>query len=297
MLFRNVLNACLVALATTNSATGEPSIEARLAEDRPIIIAHRTAIIGEHPESSMDWVEAAISQGVDMVHINPQLTADGQYVLMHDATLNRTTNVVDIFPNGRPDGPSRDSRGGKDYVRDYPLAEIRKLKLNGSALTPPTLQEALEAARDAFVLLGLKNYEIESLSAALEGRDTSNLLFFELYYAGTDQTKLRDLGKTTGIGISATLYNTRNALSDLHAIHDQLGPYLRLVSVSSAHVTPEFLERARDLDIYVAISGRDRPEDADLANGGDATLWLSQLREADAAFTAYPLELLHALGN
>ena len=95
------------------------SVEARLAEGQPpMVVAHRTAVFGDHPENTLTWLEAGIERGVDMLHINLQRTADGQYILMHDQTLNRTTDVESVYSEGAPGGPTREQRGGQDYVGD-----------------------------------------------------------------------------------------------------------------------------------------------------------------------------------
>ncbi len=238
-MFRHHIRATLIAVAVLVPASldAQARIDDRLSEGRPpIVIAHRSAAMGGFPENSLAWIDHAIGRGIDMVHINPQLTADGTYVLMHDPTLNRTTDVESVFPDGPPGGPTRVQRGGKDYVRDYELSEIRTLKLvngtDGGVHSVPTLGEALDLVDGRLLVrLGLKSYEVESLAAALAGRDIRNLLFFELYFSGTDQSKLRRLMEETGIDASVSLFRTRDALGDLDRIAGQLGPGLRLVSV------------------------------------------------------------------
>nr|WP_246329629.1 glycerophosphodiester phosphodiesterase family protein [Chthonobacter rhizosphaerae] len=101
-----------------------------------LVIAHR-GHWAHAPENSMSAIEAAIAAGADMVEIDTQATADGRLVVIHDETLDRTT----------------DRRG---VVADLPVDVVRGARLrhgaggSDAALTDqrvPLLAEALEAAR------------------------------------------------------------------------------------------------------------------------------------------------------
>ncbi len=276
--------------ADTRLAPGQP----------PLIIAHRTADMGGAPENSLAAIQYALDRGIEAVHINLQLTADGQYVLMHDATLNRTTNVENVFPNGPPDGPTRASRGGKDYVRDYSLEQIRQLRLitatEGGDHQVPTLDAALDLADGRLlILLGLKSYEIDSLAAALKGHRRQNLLLFELYYSGTDQSKLRDAALAIGVDAVVVLFQSRNFLSDFESVYAQLGPAVKMVSTRSSGLTPEFVARLDEVGVGLII-GHGGSEDSALANN-DATPWREILEQGFSASTQRPDLMLRLLGR
>lgn len=281
-------------------AIAESLAERLSANGPPIVIAHRSAELGGMPENSLAWIGQAIARGVDMVHVNPQLTADGRYVLMHDPTLNRTTDVESVFPEGAPNGPSREARAGKDYVGDYTAAEIGQLHLMdgaGATYPVPMLEEALDLAEgQILVQLGLKSHEVESLAAVLNGRNTENVLLFELYVSGTDQSKLRALSEATGIPVSVTFYQSRDVVKDLNAIAAQLGPRLAMVNVGASKVTPAFLARLEELDVRLAISGWAGAEDMALVDG-DPGPWLAALEMSPIALTDRPGALLEALGR
>lgn len=55
------------------------------------IIAHRGAS-SEAPENTIPAFELAVEQGADAIEFDIQITADGLPVVMHDPTLDRTTN-------------------------------------------------------------------------------------------------------------------------------------------------------------------------------------------------------------
>lgn len=138
--------ACLLALVVLAGCSGEARQSAApenraeglrahlLAGDTTavFVVAHR----GDWryaPENSIAAIEHSIAVGVDVVELDLQLTRDSVLIIMHDATLNRTTT-------------------GKGRVDDWTLDSIRTLKLkNGCGIrtkhTVPTLEEALLAAK------------------------------------------------------------------------------------------------------------------------------------------------------
>jgi glycerophosphoryl diester phosphodiesterase len=84
--------------------------------------------------------------GVDMVEIDIHETKDGKLVLMHDGSIDRTTN-------------------GKGLVRDWTLDSLKTLRLldqKGSVTTHkiPTLEEALLVAKGKILLNLDKSYNI-----------------------------------------------------------------------------------------------------------------------------------------
>ena len=62
-----------------------------LDPDARLVIAHRGSS-AEAPENTLPAFEAAVAQGADAVELDVRLTADGAPVVIHDATLDRTTD-------------------------------------------------------------------------------------------------------------------------------------------------------------------------------------------------------------
>ena len=101
------------------------------------VIAHRGDWRGA-PENSLQAIENAIRMGVDMVEIDIQRTKDGNFILMHDKTLNRTST-------------------GKGAVADYTTDELKAFKLKSghnikSRRSIPTLEEALNLCKDRILI-------------------------------------------------------------------------------------------------------------------------------------------------
>ena len=106
---------------------------ANAATGKVLVVAHR-ACWKKAPENSLPAIRDAIALGSDIVEIDLQRTKDGVFVIMHDGTVDRTTN-------------------GKGKVSDFTLEELKKLRLKGldGKLTEepvPTLAEALEQGKD-----------------------------------------------------------------------------------------------------------------------------------------------------
>jgi glycerophosphoryl diester phosphodiesterase len=92
----------------------------------PLVIAHRGASRAE-PENTLRAFELAIRQGAQMIELDLQLTRDGHVIVLHDETLNRTTNL-----KGRAD--------------EMTLDEVRRANA-GKGERVPSLRETLELAR------------------------------------------------------------------------------------------------------------------------------------------------------
>jgi hypothetical protein len=105
-------------------ARGRPRARARFAGYKgKTSIAHRGAS-AYAPEHTAAAYELAIEQGADYVEQDLQVTKDGQLVCLHDLTLERTTNVEDVFP-GRARTVRREGRALTGWhVSDFTLAEI-----------------------------------------------------------------------------------------------------------------------------------------------------------------------------
>ncbi|GAB3760460.1 glycerophosphodiester phosphodiesterase [Microlunatus parietis] len=126
-----------------------------------ITFAHR-GLCGRQPENTLPSLAAAIPYA-DYCEIDIRVTADDQLVLMHDATLRRTTDVAGVFPE-RADDP----------VSTFTLAELRRLDAGrwfdpGAATGIPTLREALEllAGSHCGALLELKTDSMNLVAAEL----------------------------------------------------------------------------------------------------------------------------------
>jgi glycerophosphoryl diester phosphodiesterase len=143
---RGLLAAAIVVAASNVLQAAAPKVLAPYT--RPTLIAHRGAS-WDAPEHTLPAYELALEQGADFVEPDLQMTKDGVLVCLHDLTLERTTNVAEVFPerakmvNGRKGWP----------VADFTLAEIGTLdagkwkdpKFTGARV--PTFQQMIDAVK------------------------------------------------------------------------------------------------------------------------------------------------------
>jgi glycerophosphoryl diester phosphodiesterase len=121
-------------------------------DKNPLIrVAHRGAS-SHFPENTLLAFRQAIEQGVDMLELDVHFTADAQLVVIHDLTLERTTN-------------------GHGYVNKTSLREIRQLDA-GRGEKVPLFEEVIQLARQSGVRLcveikGIEGEDALALPAAI----------------------------------------------------------------------------------------------------------------------------------
>jgi len=104
--------------------------------DKILKIGHRGAS-GYEPENTLISFEKAIDLGADGIEIDVHLSSDGQLIVIHDETIDRTTN-------------------GKGEVNKMSLQELKKIRINNSQEIP-TLIEVFELVnRRCFINIELK---------------------------------------------------------------------------------------------------------------------------------------------
>lgn len=144
--------ATVLLVSTTASASPTASVRDSFGpRGAPVlVVAHRACHApaphhGDYrssPENSLEGIARCIAIGVDVAEVDVRRTHDGYLVLMHDETVDRTTD-------------------GHGAVGDLSLSQIRALRLRedeggiSAAVTGasiPTLDEALAAAKGRIVL-------------------------------------------------------------------------------------------------------------------------------------------------
>ncbi len=159
-----LLGAALAAALATAASQGPPVAKKAL-------IAHRGAS-AYAPEHTIAAYTLAMEQQADFVEQDLAVTSDGVLVCIHDLTLERTTNVAEVFPDrysrAPGDGPAAAPPAAaataasapaaavpahRWLVNDFTLAEIKRLdagtwfdpKFAGARI--PTFQEAIDLVR------------------------------------------------------------------------------------------------------------------------------------------------------
>lgn len=107
-------------------------------KDKNVVVAAHRGDWRNFPENSLPGIESAINMGVNIVEIDLAMTSDSVLVLMHDRSVNRTTN-------------------GQGAVITYTLDSLQKLNLknqNGeiTEYTVPTLEEVMLLCKDKAIV-------------------------------------------------------------------------------------------------------------------------------------------------
>ena len=152
---------------------------------RPTIFAHRGAS-AHAPENTLAAFELALAQGADGIELDAKLSADGHVVVIHDATVDRTTD-----------------RHGR--VKDMSLVELRSLDAGTFFAEKyrrekvPTLEEVFEAlGKRMFVNVELTNYNspgdhlVESVCMLVKKFGLQKQVLFSSFFA-SNLSKARGL--------------------------------------------------------------------------------------------------------
>lgn len=98
---------------------------------RPLVISH-AACAGHAPENTLAGIRKAIALGSEAIEIDVQQSSDGVPVLMHDLTVDRTTN-------------------GSGKIAELTVAELQALDAGGEPV--PTLAEVLDLTKGKVLLV------------------------------------------------------------------------------------------------------------------------------------------------
>lgn len=131
----------------------------RQSKENIYVAAHR-GWSEKYPENTMLAFQKAIDLGVDQLETDVRITKDGELVLIHDATVDRTTN-------------------GHGLVKEFTLSELKELdagikageQFRGAQI--PTLIEFMELIKDHPTLtldIELKEYPLESRKENIAGK-------------------------------------------------------------------------------------------------------------------------------
>ncbi len=226
-------------------------------------VGHRGAK-GHAPENTLASFERGVALGVDAVETDVHLSADGEVVIIHDHTVDRTTN-------------------GKGFVKDLTVAQLQALDA-GSWYDPRfagerilTLRELLDWARDRVpVAIEIKNGPIyypgiaaKTLALLREYGMLGQAILISFDHFVLRECKMLEPEVATGILYAGRLVDPVAAAQAAGA--DALHP-------AWAFVTPDLIEMAHAAGLAVSPwCPNDRP-----------TLQWLEARGVDSIGTDYP---------
>lgn len=209
---------------------------------RPLVIAHRGASKAA-PENTMAAFEQAVAMKSDMIELDTQRTKDGHFVVIHDRTLQRTTN-------------------GKGRVADHTLDELRTLDAGSwfdesfAGEPIPTLADVLKAMKSRCAV----NIEIKNLPYPDEGVEQAlvdlleevNFPTEDIIVSSFDHLCLKRLSDIAPSLATAMLFgHVPSSLSGLDT--KTLHPHWQVIR-------PEFVEWVRETGQKVNVYTVDSPK-------------------------------------
>lgn len=143
---RRVIGVCVTVLMAVSVSASAQYSKAKT------LVAHRGAS-AYAPENTLAAYRMAIEMGADFVEQDLQVTRDGVLICLHDASLERTTNVAAVFPNRSTDVVV-DGKVRKTWLaNEFTLAEIKRLDAGAwfgarfAGERVPTFDEAVALVR------------------------------------------------------------------------------------------------------------------------------------------------------
>ncbi|MGA0555187.1 glycerophosphodiester phosphodiesterase family protein [Larkinella sp. VNQ87] len=139
-------------------------------KDIPIVSGHRGGMVSGFPENSLATFENTLKYTPAFFEIDPRLTKDSVIVLMHDATLERTTT-------------------GTGRVSEHTWEELQKFRLKDTEgqvtdYRIPTLAEAIEWARGKTILnLDKKDVPFPMIAALLRKHQADAFVMLTVHSA------------------------------------------------------------------------------------------------------------------
>lgn len=186
----------------------------------PILIAgHRGGMVKGFPENSIATFENTLKHTPAFFEIDPRLTKDSVMVLMHDATLDRTTT-------------------GKGKLSDYTYEELKKFRLkdaegNVTDFPIPTLSEVIEWARGK-TILNLDHKDVPlAMTAALIKKHNADAFVMLTVHSAAEMTYY--LSQNKNHTFSAFIRNMKE-----YEDYEKAGvPFTQMIAYIGPHVKPE----------------------------------------------------------
>jgi glycerophosphoryl diester phosphodiesterase len=269
---------------------------------KPTLIAHRGAS-WEAPEHTLAAYELALKQGADFVEPDLQMTKDGVLVCLHDTTLERTTNIAEIFPerakvvNGKKTWP----------VVEFTLAEILKLDA-GSWKGPqfantriPTFQQMIDVVKGkAGIIPETKDPEVygrrglnmeKGVMEALAmnkldtpGADPRTPVVIQSFSAASLKALRKDYGcKLPLVYLIGAADTTADGLKGVKEFADGIAP-----NKVDVLVRPEMVKDAHDLGMSVTVWTFRPEKNGKFKTVRDEMSYFLRELKVDALFTDAP---------
>lgn len=241
----------------------------------PVVFAHR-GDLAHAPENTLPSFTQALQKGADGVELDAKLTSDGQVVVIHDPTVDRTT-----------DGTGRVASLSMDEIRSLDAGAWFDKKFNSTRV--PLLEEVFEAVgKDKLINVELTNYTtprdglVGKVCDLIKKHNNQNQIIFSSFYTSNLKMAAQYLpeiprGLLAMPGIAGLWSRSFGFMfGDYQALH----PFI-------SNASREQVQRVHRIKRRVHVWTANSPEE------------ITQLNDwgVDGIFTDDPQSALHALGR
>ncbi|UOM35734.1 glycerophosphodiester phosphodiesterase family protein [Acuticoccus sp. I52.16.1] len=232
--------------------------------DYAFVIGHRGGIFQNAaealPENSMTSLDYAVANGTNMIEIDIRKTSDGAYVLMHDETIDRTTNGSGSVANMTLEALK--SFSITDPVTGAPLDE-----------TVPTLAEFLAASEGRMMLNLDMKLDLDDYVAVLQQVEDAGMMEYvvvkEELYSTDDIATVAETFATLGFDVG---FMPQVRLADINDIE-----FLTEVLTTFGPEGIEVHMNAMDEDVIQSDGDLISDEAKALLDEYDVRLWINTI--------------------
>lgn len=254
---------------------------------RLLVIAHRGGA-GIFPENTLYAFQQSWKLGADVLETDVRETADGKLILMHDKTVNRTTDGEGNVSEMTLEAVKKLSAGFKfssDGGQTFPFREQK--------ITIPTLEEVFTALPDARFNIEIKQ-ESPTIAKSLCNLIRERKMTEKVVIASFSQNSLDEFrAECKEVATSASTPEITKFLAlQKSGLGESFSPQMSALQTAEKFgalqiVTKDFVENAHKLNLQVHVWTINKPED------------MQRLIElgVDGIMSDYPNKLLEIVGK
>lgn len=205
--------------------------------------AHRGAVTVA-PENTLESIQSAIDLKYGAIEIDPRVTLDGEIFLMHDDTVDRTTNG-----SGTIDSMTSDQiKALKINTENYPKYQDKILRV-------PTLDESVATASTGDLVINLDGAKVDWSNASFTNKIVNilkrNKVYEKTFFVITNKIQRESFVKNNPDACVSWLEKSVSGLAE--AISEVKSYKRAMLSIPVSIATDEVLSQLRNSGIYYQV--------------------------------------------
>lgn len=205
--------------------------------------AHR----GAHtvaPENTLEAYQAAINLGYGAIELDPRFSSDGEIFIMHDDTVDRTTNGTGSIAKMT----SSEIKNLEIDISNYP-------KYSGKVLRVPTFEEAVKVIANGNVILNVDGSKVDWSNTTFTSKIVNILkrygVFEKTYFVITNKNQ-RDLFVSSNPTACVSWLHT-NSTTIASAISESQNYKRSMISIPISVANDSTLTILRNSNVYFQV--------------------------------------------